>query len=188
MKFKALIIFSIFSILFFTACDSKEEKKKENISSNNKYISANNTQTRFVLNTIKNNTIRIDIKNDKLLLRNSNDKLVLFNFFASWCPACKVEISNLVKLQNDFKNDIIVVGILLEDFTSNKEIVEALKEHNINYTVTSSAESFDLAKALGGLKAIPTLFLVDKDGNIFQKYVGIVPNEMLEIDIKKLLE
>ncbi|WP_418187331.1 TlpA family protein disulfide reductase [Aliarcobacter lanthieri] len=112
----------------------------------------------------------------------------MVNFFATWCPACKVKIPNLVDLQNDYQNDIKVIGILLEDFKSNEEISKILSEFNINYTITNSSEGFDLAKALGGLKAIPTIFLVDKDGTIFQKYVGIVPNEMLEIDIKKLLE
>ena len=46
----------------------------------------------------------------------------------------------------------------------------------------------DLAKAVGGIKSIPTMFLIDKKNIIFQKYVGLVPNEMMEIDIKKVLE
>ncbi|WP_418178970.1 TlpA family protein disulfide reductase [Aliarcobacter lanthieri] len=181
MKFKTLVIFSIFSILFFAGCDSKGEKKEDNSS-------LNDNQTIFTLNTIDNSTIEIDLKDNKLFLKDSDNKLILVNFFATWCPACKVKIPNLVDLQNDYQNDIIVVGILLEDFKSNEEISKILSEFNINYTITNSPEGFDLAKALGGLKAIPTIFLVDKDGTIFQKYVGIVPNEMLEIDIKKLLE
>ena len=67
-------------------------------------------------------------------------------------------------------------------------ICELLKSYNINYTVTNSSEAFDLAKSLGGIKAIPTIFLIDKHGTFFQKYTGLVPNEMLEVDIKKLLE
>ncbi|RBQ28513.1 TlpA family protein disulfide reductase [Aliarcobacter vitoriensis] len=181
MKFKTLVFFSIFSILFFAGCDSKDDKKQD-------IQPSNNSQSQFNLNTLKNIPIEIGFSDNKLILKDSNNKLVLVNFFATWCPACKVQIPNLVKLQDDFQNDLVVVGILLEEFKSNEEILSALKEYNVNYSVTNAVEGFDLAKTLGGLKSIPTSFLVDKEGNIFQKYVGIVPNEMLEIDIKKLLE
>ena len=63
-----------------------------------------------------------------------------------------------------------------------------MKSYGVNYTVVNSPESFDLAKNLGGIKSIPTMYLVDRNGKIFQKYVGLVPNEMMEIDIKKVLE
>ncbi len=70
---------------------------------------------------------------------------------------------------------------------TNEELKEFIKKFDINFAVTNSAGNFDLAKSLGGIKSIPTMFLIDKQGNIFQKYVGLVPSEMLEIDIKKLL-
>ena len=71
---------------------------------------------------------------------------------------------------------------------TNSEIKQFVKEHNINYEVTNAPENMDLAKAVGGIKSIPTMFLIDKENTIFQKYVGLVPNEMMEIDIKKVLE
>ena len=132
--------------------------------------------------------INIKLENEKIILKDYPNKIVLLNFFTTWCPACKVEISNLVQIQEAYKNDIVVVGILLEEFKTNEEINELLKSYNVNYTVTNSGEAFELAKSLGGIKAIPTTFLIDKHGTFFQKYTGLVPNEMLEIDIKKLLE
>ncbi|MBD3829998.1 MAG: TlpA family protein disulfide reductase, partial [Arcobacter sp.] len=108
--------------------------------------------------------------------------------FATWCPPCKAEIPNLIKLQDDYKNDFVVISVLLEEMKTNEEIVDFIKSFNINYTVTNSPENFDLAKSLGGIKSIPTMFLIDKNSKIFQKYVGLVPSEMMEIDIKKVLE
>ena len=110
------------------------------------------------------------------------------NFFATWCPPCKAEIPNLIKLQSDYQNDFIVISVLLEEFKSNEEVAQFVKSFGINYTVTNSPENFDLAKNLGGIKSIPTMYLVDKNSKIFQKYVGLVPSEMMEIDIKKVLE
>ena len=59
---------------------------------------------------------------------------------------------------------------------------------NINYTVTNSPDGFEFAKEIGGVKSIPTMYLLNKEGTIFQKYVGLVPNEMMEMDIKKVLQ
>ena len=180
MKFKTLAILTILPILFFTACDSKSDK--------NQKPTINSAEKQFNLNTINNSQINISLNQDKIILKDTNDKIVLLNFFTTWCPACKVEISNLVQIQETYKNDIVVVGILLEEMKTNDEIKQFMKEHNINYDVINSPESMELAKAVGGIKSIPTMFLIDKKNSIFQKYVGIVPNEMMEIDIKKVLE
>lgn len=179
MKFKALTIFLFFTILFFSGCDSKNDKKSTS--------SQANAQT-FTLKTVDNKSINITLDGDKIILNEANGKIVLLNFFATWCPPCKAEIPNLVKLQESYKNDIVVVGILLEDFKSNEEINTFANSYGINYTVTNSKEAFDLAKALGGLKAIPANFLINKDTTLYQKIIGIALFEMLELDIKKMLE
>ena len=184
MQFKTLAFLSILSILFFTGCDSKD--KNEEITETK--VQQVEKTTEFQLKTTDNNIIDIKLENDKIIVKNYPNKIVLLNFFATWCPPCKAEVPNLIKLQNDYKNDFVVVSILLEEMKTNEEILAFIKEYNINYTVINSPESFDLVKNLGGVKSIPTMYLLDKNSKIFQKYVGLVPNEMMEIDIKKVLE
>lgn len=184
MQFKTLAFLSILSILFFTGCDSKD--KNEEITETK--VQQVEKTTEFQLKTTDNNIIDIKLENDKIIVKNYPNKIVLLNFFATWCPPCKAEVPNLIKLQNDYKNDFVVVSVLLEEMKTNEEILAFIKEYNINYTVINSPESFDLVKNLGGIKSIPTMYLLDKNSKIFQKYVGLVPNEMMEIDIKKVLE
>uniref|UniRef100_UPI004048DA42 TlpA family protein disulfide reductase n=1 Tax=Aliarcobacter sp. TaxID=2321116 RepID=UPI004048DA42 len=184
MQFKALAFLSILSILFFTACDSKD-KNDEN---NEIKIEKVDKKSEFQLKTTDNTLVNIQVNDNKIVLKDYPEKIVLLNFFATWCPPCKAEIPNLIKLQNDYKNDFVVVSVLLEQMKSNEEIVSFINDFNINYPVTNSPENFELAKAVGGIKSIPTMFLIDKKNNIFQKYVGMVPYEMMEIDIKKVLE
>lgn len=185
MKFKTLAFLSVFSILFFAGCDSKD-KKDENIQSNAQQKIE--LKSEFILNSVQNSVFNIKIEDNKLKFAEKEGKIILVNFFATWCPPCKAEVPSLIKLQDDFKNDFEVISVLLEEFKSDEEINDFIKEFGINYEITKGGDNFDLAKALGGIKSIPTMFLVDKDGKIFQKYVGLVPAEMLEIDIKKLLE
>ena len=182
MKFKTLAFLSILTILFFTGCDSKDN------SQNKAQTQQADRVTEFQLETADNQTINITLLNDKILFKDYPNKIVLLNFFATWCPPCKAEIPNLIKLQEDYKNDFVVISVLLEEMKNDEEIKAFMKDFGINYTVTNSSENFDLAKNLGGIKSIPTMFLIEKNGNIFQKYVGIVPYEMMEIDIKKVLE
>ncbi|AXX94707.1 MULTISPECIES: TlpA family protein disulfide reductase [Arcobacter] len=184
MQFKTLAFLSILSILFFTGCDSKDKNENNNETK----IEKSDRKTEFQLKTTNNTVVDIKLENDKIILKDYPNKIVLLNFFATWCPPCKAEIPNLIKLQDDYKNDFVVISVLLEEMKTNEEIVDFIKSFNINYTVTNSPENFDLAKSLGGIKSIPTMFLIDKNSKIFQKYVGLVPSEMMEIDIKKVLE
>ena len=190
MQFKALAFLLILSILLFTGCHRKD-KNKDQVKEEDKQeviIDKSEKKNEFQLKAIDNTNIDIKIENGKIILKDYPNKMVLLSFFATWCPPCKVEIPNLIKLQNEYKNDLIIVSILVEEMKSDEDIAAFVKEYKINYTVVNSAENFDLARALGGIKSIPTMFLVDKNSNIFQKYVGLVPNEMMEIDLKKVLE
>ena len=45
-----------------------------------------------------------------------------------------------------------------------------------------------MAKAVGGIKSIPTTFIIDREAGIHQKIQGLAPYEMIETDIKKILE
>ncbi len=185
MQFKTLAFLSILSILFLTGCgDSKENKTEENEVKVEKV----ERKADFQLKTIDNTIIDLKLENEKIILTNYPNKIVLLNFFATWCPPCKAEIPALIKLQNDYNNDFVVVSILLEEMKTDDEIKAFIKEYHINYTIVNSPESFDLAKNLGGIKSIPTMYLIDKHNKVFQKYVGMVPYEMMEIDIKKVLE
>lgn len=183
MQFKTLAFLSILSILFFTGCDSKDKTDDSNESK----IEKVEKKTEFQLKTTDNSIINIKVENEKIILKEYPDKIVLLNFFATWCPPCKAEIPNLIKLQEDYKNDLVIVSVLLEEMKTNEEILSFIKSYDINYAVVNGPESFELAKGLGGIKSIPTMYLINKENTVFQKYIGIVPNEMMEIDIKKVL-
>jgi len=184
MQFKSLAFLSILTILFFAACDSKNDNEN-NVKEEIKTEVLKKVD--FQLTTTNNETIDLTIKDDKVTIKNETKRIVLLNFFATWCPPCKAEIPNLINLENKYGKDFEVISILLEKDKSNEEINEFIKDFNINYKVVNSPANFEIAKALGGVKSIPTMYMIDKESNIFQKYVGVVPVEMMEIDIKKVL-
>jgi len=185
MQFKTLAFLSILSILFFTGCGSEEKKTA---TSGETQETVKKDEKSIQLKTIDNKNITIIKENDKYIIKEYENKIVLLNFFATWCPPCKAEIPNLIELQNKYNKDFTVLSVLLENDKSNEEIQEFANDFKINYPVTNSKGNFDLAKAIGPVQSIPTMFMIGKDATIFQKYVGIVPVEMMEMDIKKLLK
>lgn len=186
MQFKKMSLCVLFFILLFTGCDSKDENIPKDTIKN---AIAKENSTFFVdLQTTNNEIIKAKISKNKIEFENMNNKVVLLNFFATWCPPCKAEIPHLNALVKKYPNDFEIVAVLLEKNKTNEELMAFIEEFNIHYKITHSSNNYLLEQAVGGVKSIPTMYLLNKQGEIKQKYIGIVLEEMLEIDIKKAME
>ena len=60
-----------------------------------------------------------------------------------------------------------------------------MKEQKINYPVVYG--NMNVYQQYGGIRAIPTSFVIDKQGKIVASYEGLIPVETCENHIKKLL-
>ncbi len=179
MKFKLLGAFTIFLLIFFTGCDSKDTTEKVEVKKEE-------TPT-FVLKTDLGKTITLEATKEGMIFKGYENKVILLNFFATWCPPCKAEIPHLNNLRERFNGKFEVIAVLLEENKSAEEILGFIKEFDVQYPITNSAENFVLAEAVGGVKSIPTMFLFGTNGDVVEKYVGMVPEEMLASDIEKAL-
>ncbi len=176
MQFKHIAFFAIIPLLVFVACDSKN-KTEEKI----KY-------PKISLTTVKGGTLELITSENTLAFTNYQNKALLINFFATWCPPCKAEFPHLNKLREKYKNDFEIINVLLSDKKSKEEMLAFLQEFNIQYPTTNGQENELFAQYLGGIKTIPTMYLVKKGGFIMEKYKGIVPEEMLESDIQRAIK
>jgi cytochrome c biogenesis protein CcmG, thiol:disulfide interchange protein DsbE len=103
-----------------------------------------------------------------------NNKVVLINFWATWCPPCRVEIPELIALQRDFKEKgVEVIGLTLEDPELMQEKVKQFVEKvNINYKIGfSSDEMFMLFNGDPG-GVIPQTFIFDRSGELVDSFKG----------------
>jgi thiol-disulfide isomerase/thioredoxin len=132
-------------------------------------------------------TLRIqDINGRKLTPEDFKDKVVLVNFWATWCPYCKTEVPELVRLQRMYgKDGLQVVGIAVQD--TKDRVKDFAGENGINYPVAMGDETY---KALyGGVEGLPTCFLIGRDGRIYQKIVGAPMDlDIFDQSIKTLLK
>lgn len=181
MKFKTLII-AIFLTLFYGCSKDSDEKEQE--QANTQIISPDYTKP-FSL-ALHNGDV-ISMQRSKLGFNiENNDKAILFTFFTTWCPPCKVEIPHLVSLQEKFKDNLRIVGILMEEKTK-EQIDEFISQNNINYDIAYGEMNYFFAKSIGDIIGIPYSILYYPDGRYAMHYIGLVPEEMLESDINRIL-
>ncbi len=121
----------------------------------------------------------------EITLSSYKGKVVLLDFWATWCPPCRYELPHLNQLQAEFKDKGFSVVGLSVDQGDPAEIAEAIKRMGLQYPVGLAGP--EVQAAYGGIRAIPTKFLLDKTGAIRKHYLGVVDPEQLRADINALL-
>ena len=126
-----------------------------------------------------------DLQGRPLQLSSYKGKVVLLNFWATWCPPCLEEIPHFKALHSTYKDKgLEIIGISLDE-TGEGPVKAFAKAHGISYPVAMG--SVRLTQDYGGIRAIPTTFLVDKKGRIAKKYLGSRQKQVFEQEILSLL-
>ena len=114
-------------------------------------------------------------------------KVVVLDFWATWCPPCKVEIPGYEKLQTKYAADgLVIIGVSI-DSDGNEIVKKFMREYGINYPIVMAADS-DIIGAYGDLSMFPTTFIIDRDGLIRDKKQGKLPTAQYEQAILAVLK
>ncbi|AXH09985.1 protein disulfide oxidoreductase [Malaciobacter halophilus] len=118
------------------------------------------------LNLNKNN---LQIFSFKLLNEKKynipKDKPVIIHFWATWCPTCKLEASNIEKLSKDY--EVITIAVQ----SKNKENIKKYLENNkLSFKVVDDTKGYYSKKF--NIKAFPTTLIYDNQKNLKFSEVG----------------
>lgn len=109
-------------------------------------------------------------------------KVVLVNFWATWCEPCKIEIPELIQLQQKYEpKGFTILGVAMDD--EGKSIVAPFvrtkrydigggQQSSMNYPILIGSE--EIANKFGGLLGYPTTVLFDKDGKEIHRTTGAI--------------
>jgi thiol-disulfide isomerase/thioredoxin len=126
-----------------------------------------------------------DLDGKTLSSKDLRGKVVLIDFWATWCGPCRRSIPHLIDLHNEYKDKgLVVVGVSVDQ--QGPQVVKPFVAQNkIPYRIVM--QTGKVIQDFGGIRGIPTAFIITQDGKIYRKIVGLVPREKYEDDIKALL-
>jgi thiol-disulfide isomerase/thioredoxin len=126
-----------------------------------------------------------DINGRWLSLSDYKGKVVLINFWATWCPPCRAEIPELIKLQNKYRNQgLRIVGVTYPP-QARSQVRRFIRKMRINYAIAlgrkSTKTQFDQSEIL------PLTVIINRDGKVHATVQGILYPEEFDEKIKPLL-
>jgi thiol-disulfide isomerase/thioredoxin len=120
------------------------------------------------------------IDGGSLKLADFKNKVVVVNLWATWCGPCRMEMPDLVKLNNEYKSrGLVVLGVATtynerDNLAGVKEFVKAQK---VDYKVLwdDGALAEPLKQTVNGRNNIPQSFVISRDGKITRHFIGFNP-------------
>ena len=126
-----------------------------------------------------------DLNGGNQQLSDYSGKVVILNFWATWCPPCRVEIPSFNSIQDSIGTGAVqFLGIALDD-GGDSVVRQWIVSHPVSYPILLPDNS--VMKAYGPLNSIPATFFIDKKGRLRSSIVGTRPKDYLVNVIDSLL-
>lgn len=110
--------------------------------------------------------------------------VVLVNFWATWCPPCRVEMPGFQSVYERHKSrGFVILGISTD--VTGESVQRFLDERGITYPVAMAAG--DVVQRFGSPRALPTSFLIGRDGRIRHEVRGVFASIALDQAVERLL-
>ena len=101
----------------------------------------------------------------------------IINFWATWCGPCLIEIPELMKLTEKFKDmPIKIIGVSVD--MNESDVLAFLDKRPISYPIVM--ENNQIYSYFGQITAVPTTFILNYEGQIIKKFMGFQPISVLE--------
>jgi peroxiredoxin len=111
----------------------------------------------------------VDVEGREVRLDSYAGKVVILNFWATWCPPCRLEMPSMEKLYREFKDQGLEV-VAVNFMESPAPILEFVKEKGFTYPILMDRKS-RIAESYG-VRRLPETVLIGRQGNLLGKSTG----------------
>lgn len=118
-------------------------------------------------------------------LADYKGKIVLLNFWATWCPPCRQEIPELIKIQRQYRKEGLQIVGLTYPPENSRAVRRFARRVRINYPVALGTK--DTKAIFSASQNLPLTAIVDSEGNLREVIEGIMYADEFEQKVKPLL-
>jgi thiol-disulfide isomerase/thioredoxin len=125
-----------------------------------------------------------DLDGRTVRLSDYQGKVVLINFWATWCPPCRAEMPDLVRLQREHGEDLQIIGVTYppEKKARVRRFARSLK---VNYPIILGTR--EIKARFSSEETLPLTVVINRDGKVSDIISGILLREEFDEKIKPLL-
>jgi cytochrome c biogenesis protein CcmG/thiol:disulfide interchange protein DsbE len=149
---------------------------KESITGLSGITMVNRTAPDFTLTTFRGDTVSLE---------GLKGKAIVLNFWASWCPPCRVEATLLERTWRIYKNrDVVFLGVNIQD--RKKDALSYIREFNVTYP--NGPDPTGEISIDYGVSGLPVTFFISKKGMIVRRWVGAIEKSVLIRAIEEIMQ
>ena len=120
-------------------------------------------------------------------LSDLRGQVVVLDFMATWCGPCETELAHLDEIYNSYgSSQVRILSIDVDSGESESLLSQYIDQHDISWDVLMDESGINNAAGYD-VSSIPTLVIVDQDGNIAYRAVGVTQASTLRAQINALL-
>lgn len=126
-----------------------------------------------------------DLDGNPYSLSELRGKVVFVNFWATWCPPCRVEMPHMQQVYEEHGGDVVILGVNMTPSESSQETVRSfIQDQSLSFPIVLDEEG--QVKDRYRVISYPTTYVLDQDGIIRQIYRGPVNTEMMNNTIRDM--
>lgn len=117
------------------------------------------------------------VDGESFTLKKYEGKVIVVNLWATWCGPCRMEMPELIKIENEYKDKGVMVVGLDVDPEPEAMVKTFVERQKLNYKVAWAEEEvtrgfIEISKMSG----IPQSFVISQDGKLSAVFKGFSPN------------
>ncbi len=132
-------------------------------------------------------TFRVnDIDGAPIDLEAYRGRVVVLDLFATWCGPCRTQMEELNQLQAHYgPSELVIISIDVDTSETTQDIRIFRDEHNANWAFASDTDNVGKKDDAA---SIPTLAIIDQDGDLVWRHAGATSFDQLQGMIDPLLK
>jgi len=123
---------------------------------------------------------------DPISLESLRGQVVLVNFWATWCPPCRIEMPGFERVYREKRDQGFEIVALSTEGPGTAGVERFLEERGITFPVAMASR--EVVGDFGGVRGLPTSYLIDREGRVRHTVMGLFAEPALRMAVDRLLE